>query len=200
MENSLEIVVGTSNLHKIFEMNEIAKTYNVKFKMPETPTFNPIENGKTFEENAKIKAVEISKISAGSLFIADDSGLCVDFLNGAPGIHSARYEKTPKKRIEKLLAALKNDNKRTARFVCALCLVNKKGEIIHTEKGIVEGKIAYDKKGEGGFGYDPIFVVEGRNKTMAELLPDEKNNLSHRGQALNNMLQWLKMNYKQKES
>lgn len=194
MENKIKIVVGTSNPHKIKEMNEIAKGYNVEFVLPNSDNFDPDECGKDFIENATIKAIEASKISDGKFFLADDSGLCVDFLNGAPGIHSARYAETSEKRIEKLLEALVDDKKRNAHFVCALCLVNKNGEIIHKEEGRVFGKIAHKKAGINGFGYDPIFIVDNLGKTMAQLSEEEKNTLSHRGQALKAMLQWVKVN------
>lgn len=196
MENKIKITVGTSNPHKIHEMNEIANDFNVEFCLPDCADFNPVEDGETFEENAEIKAKEAAKLSkTGKYFLADDSGLCVDYLNGAPGIHSARYSDTPEKRIEKLLNAVKEDEKRDAHFVCALCLVDKEGKIIHKEEGKVFGKIAKEQKGEGGFGYDPVFVVNGLNKTMAELSEKEKNTLSHRGQALNKMLKWIENAY-----
>lgn len=196
MENKIKIVLGTSNPHKVFEMNEIAKGYNVEFMLPDAENFDPVENGKTFEENAEIKALEASRVSkTGKLFLADDSGLCVEYLNGAPGIFSARYAETPEKRIEKLLDALKEDKKRNAHFICALCLVDDKGNIIHKETGKVEGKISYDAKGKNGFGYDPVFLIEDLNKTMAELTEEEKNTLSHRGQALKHMLEWLKTRF-----
>lgn len=196
MENKIKIVLGTSNPHKVFEMNEIAKGYNVEFMLPDAENFDPVENGKTFEENAEIKALEASRVSkTGKLFLADDSGLCVEYLNGAPGIFSARYAETPEKRIEKLLDALKEDKKRNAHFICALCLVDDKGNIIHKETGKVEGKISYDAKGKNGFGYDPVFLIENLNKTMAELTEEEKNTLSHRGQALKHMLEWLKTRF-----
>lgn len=195
MENKIQIVVGTSNPHKIKELNEIAKNSNVEFILPDCKNFDPVENGETFLENAEIKAKEVSKISDGKLFIADDSGLCVEFLNGAPGIHSARYEKTPELRIQKLLKNLRNAKNRNAHFVCSLCLVNKEGEVLHTETAKVYGQIAHEVKGCGGFGYDPVFLVDGLNKTMAELTADEKNNISHRGQALKHMLQWIYNSY-----
>ena len=197
MAAKLKIVLGTSNSHKVHEINEIAREYNVEFILPDCGGFNPDENGSTFEENAEIKAKEASRVSKnGNYFMADDSGLCVDYLNGGPGIHSARYDTTPEKRIEKLLDALKDDKKRTARFVCALCLCDKEGKVLHKEKGTVEGKISYSKKGLNGFGYDPVFLVEDKNKTMAELTEEEKNTLSHRGRALKCMLEWVKVNFK----
>ena len=192
MENKIKIVVGTSNPHKIKEMNEIAKDYNVEFLLPDCKNFNPDESGETFGENAEIKAKEASKVSSGELFLADDSGLCVDFLKGAPGIHSARYDTTPLKRTNKLLGEMNNTDNREAYFVCALCLVDSSGKIVHKEEGRVYGEIAHAPYGKGGFGYDPIFIVKGLNKTMAELSDDEKNKISHRGQALKNMLEWLK--------
>lgn len=197
MAAKLKIVLGTSNSHKVHEINEIAREYNVEFILPDCGDFNPDENGSTFEENAEIKAKEASRVSkTGEYFMADDSGLCVDYLNGGPGIHSARYDTTPEKRIEKLLDALKDDKKRTAHFVCALCLCDKEGKVLHKEKGTVEGKISYSKKGLNGFGYDPVFLVEDKNKTMAELTEEEKNTLSHRGRALKCMLEWVKVNFK----
>ncbi len=192
MENKIKIVVGTSNPHKIKELNEIAKDYNVEFMLPSSENFDPVENGETFEQNAEIKAKEAARVSStGEFFLADDSGLCVNFLNGAPGIHSARYETTPEKRIQKLLSNMEKAENREAHFVCALCLVDKSGKILHREEGKVYGKIALEPKGKGGFGYDPVFIVKNINKTMAELTEDEKNTLSHRGQALSNMLKWV---------
>jgi len=197
----LEIVLGTQNEHKIYEMNLISKPYGVEFKMPDTKKgkFEPIENGSTFDDNAYIKAEAAFNSSGGSLFLADDSGLCVDFLDGAPGIKSARYADSTEHRIEKLLCALKDaaDIKdRKAHFECHLVLLDNKGAVLHKTKGVCSGMIAFEKKGKNGFGYDPVFVVDGLNKTMAELTEDEKNLHSHRGKALVDMLEWLKCNYK----
>lgn len=191
MENKIRITLGTANPHKVHELNSMAEGFNVEFLPLEGQNFNPDENGKTFEENAEIKAKEAARKGGGEYFLADDSGLCVDFLNGAPGIYSARYEETPQKRIEKLLFNLKTAENRQAHFVCALCLVNKDGEILHRETGKVFGKIAVKQCGTNGFGYDPIFLVEGLNKTMAQLTENEKNTLSHRGQAVKQMLKWI---------
>lgn len=192
MENKIKIVLATSNPHKVEEMNEIAKGKGVEFILPDCEKFDPIEDGITFIDNAKIKAIYASKNSkTGELFLADDSGLCVDYLNGEPGIHSARYEKTPELRIEKLLKNMENAGNRRAHFVCALCLADKNGNVLHETEGRVYGKIAYCASGTNGFGYDPVFVVDNLNKTMAELSQDEKNRLSHRGQALKKMLEWV---------
>lgn len=189
----IEIVLGTSNEHKVHEMNLIAEAYDVKF-IPVKGAFDPDENGETFEENALIKAMAAFKTGEGKLFMADDSGLCVDFLDGAPGIKSARFESTPERRIEKLLDVMKNANKRTAHFECHLVLVNDEGKVLHTSKGVVNGKIAHETKGEGGFGYDPVFILDETGRTMAEISEEEKNIYSHRGRALKNMLDWLKTN------
>ncbi len=146
-----------------------------------------VEDGKTFEENAIIKAKAISKL-AGCLVLADDSGLEVDAMNGAPGIYSARFEgvDTPysikNKIIMDKLEGLPEE-KRTARFVCAIAAAWPDGRI-ETRRGTIEGRIAHEPAGENGFGYDPIFYVPEYGKTTAQLDPEEKNKISHRGKAL----------------
>ena len=119
------IVFATGNAHKLQEIQDIAKDTGIKFVLP-PDNFNPIENGKTFEENSFIKAKEAAKVS-GEISLADDSGLCVEALDGAPGIYSARYETTPQKRIDKLLNVLKNEKNRNAKFVCAMTHVDSEG-------------------------------------------------------------------------
>lgn len=146
-----------------------------------------VEDGKTFEENAIIKATEISKIS-NCVVLADDSGLEVDAMDKMPGIYSARYlgEDTPysikNQTIIDNLAGLP-DEKRTARFVCAIAAAFPDGRVV-TKRGTIEGIIGYEERGENGFGYDPIFFVPEYGKTTAELSPEEKNKISHRGKAL----------------
>ena len=196
----LKIIIGTQNEHKICEMNLISKPYGVEFQMPDTKEkdFNPDENGETFEENAYIKAHAAYTCGGGELYLADDSGLCVDYLDGAPGIKSARYADTAEHRIEKLLDVMKDAktlHERGAHFECHLVLLDKDGEILNRTKGVCKGEIAFEKKGINGFGYDPVFIVEKLNKTMAELSDVEKNLHSHRGKALSDMLVWLKHNY-----
>ena len=181
-------------------MNLISKPYGVEFQMPDTKEkdFNPDENGETFEENAYIKAHAAYTCGGGELYLADDSGLCVDYLDGAPGIKSARYADTAEHRIEKLLDVMKDAktlHERGAHFECHLVLLDKDGEILNRTKGVCKGEIAFEKKGINGFGYDPVFIVEKLNKTMAELSDVEKNLHSHRGKALSDMLVWLKHNY-----
>lgn len=190
----IEVVLASSNPHKIEEINAIANHKGINF-VPACDGFNPIENGVTFVENSTIKASTASKLM-NTFALADDTGLCVDVLDGRPGLHSARYAPTQQEKIAKLLAELDNQpvEKRTARFVCSMVLTNAKGEVIHSTEGICEGSIAFEPYGNGGFGYDPIFNVDGLNKTMAEFSAEEKNSLSHRAKALNPMLDWIKEN------
>lgn len=151
------------------------------------------ENGKTFEENARIKALSGLK-DTGIPCIADDSGLCVDALGGAPGIYSARYggENTnDKKNNQKLLSELKDVpyDKRTARFVCCICCVFPDGREINV-RGECEGKIAFEEIGNGGFGYDPLFVTE--YGCFGDMTSEEKDKISHRGNALKKLEAELK--------
>ena len=146
-----------------------------------------VEDGKTFEENAIIKATAISKLS-GCLVLADDSGLEVDYMDKMPGIYSARwmgedtsYRIKNKAIIDKLEGV--PDEKRTARFVCAIAAAFPNGRVV-TKRGTIEGIIGYEERGENGFGYDPIFFLPEYGKTTAELSPEEKNRISHRGRAL----------------
>lgn len=185
----MKIVFATGNPHKLKEIKEIAGDTDIEFVLP-AEGFNPIENGKTFEENSLIKAKEAARVSKMPA-LADDSGLCVEALNGMPGIHSARYADTPQARIDKLLKAVEPYENRKAEFVCAMTLVDENGKLIHSALGICKGEIARKQAGEGGFGYDPIFIVEGTNKTMAELTDSDKNKISHRGRALRKILALL---------
>ena len=206
----MKIVFATGNAHKLQEINEISKGSGIEFVLP-SDGFNPIEDGKTFEENSLIKAHEAARVS-GMISLADDSGLCVEALGGAPGIHSARYAETAQARIDKLLGVLQNEKNRKAKFVCAMTLVDKDGNILFQTRGECHGEIAYSQSGTNGFGYDPIFLVEeGKNgsaatdndiisqtevgadgkKTMAEMSEDEKNEVSHRGRALRKVLEFL---------
>lgn len=186
-----KIILATSNPHKVEEINAITKDLGAEFILP-PDGFNPVEDGKTFEENALIKAKEANKLTDMPA-LADDSGLCVDALGGGPGIYSCRYANTPASRIEKLLNELKDipEEKRGAHFVCAMVLVDKNGEVLFSDKGECFGKIGYEAKGKNGFGYDPVFIVEGGNLTMAELSEDEKNKISHRAIALNKFMNFL---------
>lgn len=190
----MQIVLATSNPHKVEEINAITKDLGIEFILPPNG-FDPIEDGKTFEENALLKAKEANKLT-NMPALADDSGLCVDALNGEPGIHSARYAVTAQARIDKLLDELKDVplEKRDAKFVCAMILVDKNGDVLLSDRGECFGKIGFESKGENGFGYDPIFIVEGTNLTMSELSEDEKNKISHRALALKKIKNFLRNN------
>ena len=191
----MEIILASSNKHKVQEINEIVKASypesNIKFILP-PEGFDPVEDGKTFEENSYIKALAAWKLGK-TWTLADDSGLCIDALNGNPGIYSARYAETPELRIQRVLRELESvsDDKRTARFCCAMTLINPKGEIEYKTLGKCEGKIINEARGVNGFGYDPIFMPDGYNVTIAELSEEEKNEISHRGNALRSVLDYI---------
>ena len=153
------------------------------------------ENGTTFEENAQIKAKAIMEMT-GALVLADDSGLEIDYLNKEPGIYSARYmgeDTSYRVKNTNLIERLTGvpDEKRTARFVCAIAAAFPDGTIKTTE-GVIEGRIGYEERGENGFGYDPIFYVPEFGCTTAELSEEQKNAVSHRGKALEKMREILK--------
>ncbi|NLK98151.1 XTP/dITP diphosphatase [Defluviitalea saccharophila] len=192
------IIFATKNKGKIAEINEIMKDLNVEVVSMEEAGIDVdiVEDGTTFEENAIIKVKEIMKIT-NDIVMADDSGLEIDFLNKAPGVHSARFEgeNTPydikNKKILDMLSGVP-DEKRTARFVCVIAAGFPDGEII-TARGVIEGRIGYEIKGENGFGYDPIFYVPEYDMTTAQMPRDLKNQISHRGKALEKMKSELKM-------
>lgn len=194
----MQIVLASSNEHKVKEINEIVevfeKTQNqeqnqIVFVLP-PKGFNPVENGKTFEKNSYIKAYEAWKLTR-TWTLADDSGLCIDALNGNPGIYSARYADTQEERINRVLKEMEGIKNRTAHFECAMTLINPKGDIAYACKGICEGSIIESKRGNNGFGYDPIFLLKNSDKTIAELDDNSKNAVSHRGKALNKVLDFL---------
>ncbi|MDD3436894.1 MAG: RdgB/HAM1 family non-canonical purine NTP pyrophosphatase [Candidatus Gastranaerophilales bacterium] len=189
-----KIVLATANPNKVKEINAITQSLGVEFVLsPEG--FDPVEDGETFEQNALIKAKEANRLT-NMPALADDSGLCVDALDGKPGIYSCRYAHTPQARIEKLLNELKDVpfEKRGAKFVCAMVLLDKNGDVIFSDKGECFGKIGFEAKGQNGFGYDPVFIVDGNNLTMAELSAEEKNKISHRAAALNKVINFLRTN------
>lgn len=192
MESRIKIVFATGNPHKVHEINEISKGSGIEFVLP-PKGFDPIEDGTTFEQNSYIKAKEAAKLS-NSIALADDSGLCVDALNGEPGIYSARYDVTPQARIDKLLKNLTQVSNRTAKFVCAMTLVDDKGNILNKEVGVCEGTIAKTQAGTNGFGYDPIFIPSGYDKTIAELSEEIKNTISHRSKALTKIIKYISEN------
>ena len=193
----LKITLATGNSHKAEEINIIAKEYDIEFVVPEGE-FNPVEDGDNFLDNAYSKAKYASKIGNTEIFLADDSGLCVEALNGEPGIYSARYAETPKLRIQKLLSNMQNIKNRRAKFVCAMVVTDKNGNILFKTQQECLGYIMEKEKGEGGFGYDPIFFVDDMQKGMAELTKEEKAQVSHRAKSLNKVLNWIKNEYNKK--
>lgn len=193
------IVFATGNAGKMKEVRMILADLGVEVvSMKEAGISVDIEeDGSTYEENATIKARAVAaEADAGDIVLADDSGLEIDSLNGEPGVYSARYlgEDTPYSvKNANLIDRLQGvpDEKRTARFVCAIAAVLPDGREL-TARAAIEGRIGYEEKGDGGFGYDPIFYVPELHKTTAELTGEEKNLVSHRGKALQLMKEELK--------
>jgi XTP/dITP diphosphohydrolase len=199
MDLSKGLLIATSNKGKIKEIKQIlGDIKNIKIVLLSEihgHSFEVEEHGKTVQENALIKAKAYAE-KFGYVALADDSGLEVDYLNGAPGINSARYagvEATDEDRVKKLLIELKDipTTKRTARFKCSVCLYDpSNGDKIFAE-GICPGVIGLTSSGSNGFGYDPIFIPDGCKCTMAELSPEQKNSISHRGNALKSLKEKL---------
>jgi XTP/dITP diphosphohydrolase len=186
----MQLIVATRNAHKTREIEQILGPGLAVRDLTAYPEISEItESGTSFEENAELKAIAVS-IKLSGLVVADDSGLEVEALGGAPGIHSARYaaaNASDKEKIAKLLRQLakidaKSDQRR-ARFRCVLAIA-RDGQVLATFEGVVEGKIAERPRGSHGFGYDPIFVPEGFEETFAELPEEVKNNISHRAHAI----------------
>lgn len=191
----MKIIAATSNVGKVREIKKIFSDDKVEIlSMGEIGIDIEIEeNGTTFEENALIKARTISKMT-NEIALADDSGLCVDAMDGAPGIYSARYageDATDAQRIEKLLAELSREENRKAKFVSVIAVVFPDGTEL-TADGEVLGRISDKVYGEGGFGYDPVFISDELGKTFGEATADEKNKISHRARALDKMYKMMK--------
>ena len=198
----MKLIMATGNQNKVREIREMLEGSDIEIiSMKEAGITADIEeNGATFEENAVIKAEAIRDLS-GQMVLADDSGLMIDVMDGGPGVHSARFMGEDTSYDIKNAAILKElenvpEEKRGARFVCAMALAfpEKDGAKPKTQiyRGVFEGRIAYEAKGENGFGYDPIFFVPSRNMTSAELSPEEKNAMSHRGNALRQVVEALR--------
>ena len=187
--------MATSNKGKLKEFETLLAPLNWQFySLKDLGINSPIEDGASFYENALIKAKHAATIS-GYPAIADDSGLCVDFLNGEPGIKSARYAGENSSDADnnlKLLKSLENRNQRNAAFVACLVFFDpNSNERPLSAEGRLEGEIALNSKGKDGFGYDPIFFIPGENKTLAELGKDYKNENSHRAKATKILLKML---------
>ncbi|WP_416349756.1 XTP/dITP diphosphatase [Mammaliicoccus lentus] len=180
-----DIIIASNNKGKIEDFKAIFPKANVIGISEIAPDFDVEETGTTFEENAILKSETASK-ALNKIVIADDSGLSVEALYGEPGIYSARYAGEPKDdqaNIEKLLSNLKDKENKNAEFICAIA-VSEPGKDTVTYVGKVQGEIIDEKRGENGFGYDPIFFVPSLDKTMAELTAAEKSAISHRGNAI----------------
>lgn len=194
---NLEIVLATNNKHKLKEVREILSPHHIivyglsdlASKLEDVE-----ENGSTYAENALIKAKAVQKLTTMPV-ISDDSGLEITALNNEPGIHSARYAESlggHDNAIKEILKRLEDKEDRSARFVCDIVLLNTSEKPLIFE-GIAEGTIAKEKQGEGGFGYDPIFISKETGECFANM-KENKNTVSHRGKALKKLLTYLKIN------
>ena len=194
----MKFLAATGNLHKIEEFRNILEPLGVEFVLPSEIGGIPDveENGKTFEENASIKALETANFAKMKVF-ADDSGLEVEDLENAPGIYSSRYADDDKGRIDRILKELEEVEKergkiaRKARFVCVIALAEP-GKVIQTFRGEVYGTIIREPRGDNGFGYDPVFLPDGYSGTFAELPSPTKDSISHRANALKKAAEFFK--------
>lgn len=196
----IPLLIATRNAHKA---REFARILPPQFELRTLADFpgapDPEETGTTFEANAAIKAESISAVFPG-LVVSDDSGICVDALGGMPGVYSARYagthgddEGNNRKMLAELAAKPESEKPFTARYVCAIS-VARAGKELACFVGKVEGQITLNPRGSGGFGYDPLFIPDGYDGTMAEISAEEKNRISHRGEALRQFEEWIRGN------
>lgn len=198
----MKLLLATQNKNKVIELKRLLKDYP-QYEVNSLSDMNIQddieETGLTFEDNARLKALHIYRLT-GIACIADDSGLEIEALNNEPGVYSARYlgentAYTIKNQV--ILDRMKDSTNRSARFVSVVCLVLSEDEIYSFE-GIMPGSIGFEAKGDNGFGYDPIFVPKGYNLSYAEMELDVKNKLSHRGQALRKAVDFLEKGYYEK--
>lgn len=187
-----DVMIATSNKGKVKEYREMLEPLGYAVHdLSEIEHGEVDENGTTFAQNAMIKAEAIYR-SCDMITISDDSGLEITALNNEPGIHSARYLQgqpySVKNRV--LIERLEGKQDRSARFVCAIALIDDLGK--HVFEGVMEGSIGFEPKGENGFGYDPIFIPANESRTSAEMSPEEKNAISHRGKATAKLLEYLR--------
>ena len=190
----MKLIIASNNAHKLTEMKAILSPFfdDVQSMREAGIEHETVEDGTTFMENAVKKARELAEIS-GQAAIADDSGICVDALDGAPGIYSARFSGVhgdDKANNRLLLEKLEGVENRTAHYTCAIALCWPDGKML-TAEDYLFGEIAHDEKGTGGFGYDPLFLLPKRGLRTAELGPGEKNAISHRGKALRKLVKLL---------
>ncbi len=183
----MKLIIASNNKHKIYEIKKIlsGKFSEIVSLSEAGIDHETVEDGTTFEENAYKKAREIAELS-GCTALADDSGICVDALDGAPGVYSARFGGThgdDEANNRLLLKLLEDKNERGAHYACAMSLVYPDGKHI-SSLGYMYGEIIREPRGDRGFGYDPLFVPVGESRTVAEMTDDEKNSISHRAKAL----------------
>lgn len=192
----IDLWVGTSNQGKLNEFRNLCSGHADIHSLAELGSYaSPPETGQTFEDNARIKARTLKAIKPGTWVVADDSGLEVEGLGGLPGVHSARYagpKASDAENVAKLLKMMqiRTAGNRKAQFRCVLVAYDPKGQE-HVVQGVVKGTIANAAKGKGGFGYDPVFIPEGYEQTFSELGPSIKNQVSHRGTAIRELLSLL---------
>ena len=193
----MRLIIATGNEDKVREIDEILEGTGFEAISMKQAGFTPdiVEDGTTFEENALIKAKAVHALTEGEYVMADDSGLCIDALDGAPGIYSARFcgeDSTYEEKFRKIFEMLKDvpEEERTARFVCAIAVVRPDGTSF-TVRGEVSGVLHEEPMGDNGFGYDPIFYVPEFGMTTAQMDPEQKNAISHRGRALRSMVEKL---------
>ena len=197
-----ELILATNNKHKLKEVREILSPHKITVYGLNDLNLKPKdveENADTYAGNALIKAKSIQELTTMPI-IADDSGLEIEAMDNQPGLHSARFAEQyggHENAIKVILENLKKKDNRNARFVCDIILLNEGDKPLLFE-GIVPGHIAEEPYGEGGFGYDPIFIADELNKTYAEMTQEEKNKVSHRGKALKKLLTYLRINGKAK--
>lgn len=190
----MKLIIASNNKHKIYEIKKIlGDKFDEILSLSEANIdHDTVEDGVTFMENALKKAREIAEIS-GYPTLADDSGICCDALGGAPGVYSARFAGThgdDERNNRKLLSLLEYEADKSAHYTCAMALCYPDGKEI-TAEGYMYGSITKDRRGERGFGYDPLFVPVGESRTVAEMSDEEKNAISHRGRALALLLEKL---------
>ena len=198
MTKEFKLILATSNKDKAREIAEILSDTPFVVSTMKEEGFDPdiVEDGKTFEENALIKARAVHALAQNAYVMADDSGLCIDALDGAPGIYSARFcgeDSTYPEKFAKIFEMLKDvpEEKRTAKFVCSIAVVRPDGSEF-TVRGEVCGVLHEKPMGDGGFGYDPIFYVPEFGMTTAQMTKEQKNSISHRGKASRAMAERLK--------
>jgi len=201
MAEQAELLVATNNAGKVRELSQLLSGAPLRLRL--LSEFDGVaeaeETGTTFAENATLKALYYSA-HAGLLTLSDDSGLAVDALNGAPGVYSARYagaDATYAERMAKLLGELEaaGDTDRRARFVCVIAVADPLAGTVETFEGVCEGRIARAPRGTGGFGYDPLFIPEGHDRTFGELPEEVKHSLSHRARALAGAVRHLRTHF-----